>query len=225
MPPAANSLLKRVEQLRAGVRRRSPQQVAQLIGARFIAGANGEDTLLLRYWGVEVVIATPQLEARDAASGRPLDALAQAMLAYYLHESDGASLAHRWIAFSQLPDGIFYAASYQGYTGQTLLRHFGRESDRFVLAARAAGGEPAEFADVSFAFRALPRVELLAACWLGDEDFPPSYRILFDAHAFHHIPSEGCAILGSLLTKMILRHDSPGADPPTNEVSRLSRSQ
>ena len=138
------------------------------------------------------------------------------MLAYYLHGSDGTLPAGRWIAFSELPDGAFYASAHQGYTGQVLQRHFGADYARFRAAAEAAGGAAVKFAVVAFAFQALPRVQLLAACWRGDEDFPPSYRILFDAHIAHHLPTEGCAILGSMLTRLVLRNDAqtqaPSAD-------------
>jgi hypothetical protein len=36
--------------------------------------------------------------------------------------------------------------------------------------------------------------------WEGDEDFPSTYQILFDAAVSHHLPTDACAILGSILT-------------------------
>jgi hypothetical protein len=59
--------------------------------------------------------------------------------------------------------------------------------------------------ELAFAYQVLPHVRLLAACWLGDEEFPPSYRVLFDAAAGHHLTTDAYAILGSMLTRRLLR--------------------
>jgi hypothetical protein len=40
--------------------------------------------------------------------------------------------------------------------------------------------------------------------WLGDEDFPSSCKILFDASASHYLPIDGSAILGSMLVRKLL---------------------
>jgi hypothetical protein len=39
---------------------------------------------------------------------------------------------------------------------------------------------------------------------LGDENFPASCQILFDASACHYLPTDVCAILGSMLTRKLL---------------------
>jgi len=86
-----------------------------------------------------------------------------------------------------------------------LLKTFGDDAPAFETALQNAGGERLSFADVSYAFQVLPKLALLAACWLGDEDFPSSYRILFDASASYHLSTDGCAILGSMLTRQVIR--------------------
>jgi hypothetical protein len=61
------------------------------------------------------------------------------------------------------------------------------------------------FGDVSFKYQALPLVPLLVVAWLGDEDFPPNYQVLFDTNASHHLPTDAYAILGSTLTKRLIK--------------------
>jgi hypothetical protein len=39
--------------------------------------------------------------------------------------------------------------------------------------------------------------------WLGEEEFPSSAKILFDATATHYLPIDVCAILGSMLVSRI----------------------
>jgi hypothetical protein len=43
--------------------------------------------------------------------------------------------------------------------------------------------------------------------WLGDEDFPPSARVLFDASAGQHLPTDAFALLGSTLTHRLIATD------------------
>ena len=59
--------------------------------------------------------------------------------------------------------------------------------------------------DAAQAYQVLPFVKLLVACWQGDEDFPSSYRVLFDAAAGRHLTTDAYAILGSMLTRRIIR--------------------
>jgi hypothetical protein len=84
-----------------------------------------------------------------------------------------------------------------------LAQRFSQGADQFAAAALAIGGAPLPFADLAFAFRPLPCAPLLIACWQGDEDFPASCRILFDASAPRHLSTDACAILGSMLARRL----------------------
>ncbi len=45
--------------------------------------------------------------------------------------------------------------------------------------------------------RGLPSVPVY---WMGDDEFPPSYKILFEDTTDYHLPTDACAILASMLT-------------------------
>ncbi|MBX3056210.1 MAG: DUF3786 domain-containing protein [Anaerolineae bacterium] len=85
-----------------------------------------------------------------------------------------------------------------------LAQAFGEDVPRFTATAVTLGGQSESFADVAFSFQPLPLVGILVVCWLGDEEFPTAYQILFDAHISHHLPTDACAILGSMLTRRFL---------------------
>ncbi len=131
--------------------------------------------------------------------------MTQALLAYYLSTSDGMRLTGEWIAFTVLPNGRFYTNAFQGYTGNKLARVFENDVAVFGETAVSIGGQAVEFADAAFRFQILPHVAVLVACWMGDEDFPPSYKVLFDANTSHHLPTDACAIIGSMLTGKLLK--------------------
>jgi hypothetical protein len=181
-----------------------PAILAARTGASYHPADENRGDFRLKWWSKPVRIAFPSFDARDGETDESLDVMSQAMLLYYFHDSDGTTQANSWIAFSELPDGYFYAQAFQGYTGQVLLRTFGDDASAFETALRNAGGDRLTFAGVSYAFQVLPKLALLAACWPGDEDFPSSYRILFDASSSHHLSTDGCAILGSMLTRRII---------------------
>ena len=205
MSPSSIPLADRVAELRADLQSADPTILATRTGADYRPLAENRGEFDLPFWGRAVTLSFPDLVARDSANESPLDVMSQAMLVYYFHDSDETPQAYRWIAFSELPDGNFYTQAFQSYTGQALLQAFGDDASAFEAALQKAGGDRLSFADVSYAFQVLPKVAMMAACWLGDEDFPSSYRILFDASTSHHLPTEGCAILGSMLTRKVIR--------------------
>jgi hypothetical protein len=45
-----------------------------------------------------------------------------------------------------------------------------------------------------------------AVYWQGDEDFPSTCQLLFDASVSRCLPTDACAVLGSALTRMLIKH-------------------
>jgi hypothetical protein len=203
--PQPGHLPHRVAELRQQLARFNPTTFAVRTGAVYISTGEGRGQFRLPLWGREIHLSWPDLIASDPQSSRELSVDQQALVVYYFHTCDGTPLAGSWISFSELPGGGFYAQAYQGYTGNELARSFGDDTSTFERAALTAGGYPVPFADLAFAFPLLPRLSLLAAYWAGDEDFPPSMRVLFDAAAEHHLPMDVCAIAGGMLTRRILK--------------------
>jgi hypothetical protein len=202
------NLARRIEDLYAKLRIADPNKLAKNTGATYVAVDDGHGEFLLSLWSQEIRFSFPDFQGSDLRTGQPLGLLDEAMLAYYFTISDGTLPEGQWIAFSELPDGNFYAQAFQGYTGNKLLKTFGEDIESFSRAAVETNGRRVNFADRAFVFQALPQVSLMAVCWQGDEDFPPSYRLLFDGAASHHLSTDACAILGSTLTtRLVKAHD------------------
>jgi hypothetical protein len=203
--PDPTRLSRRIEELHEKLRIVDPNILAKNTGATYIVVDGDRGEFLLSLWLQKIRLSFPDFQANDIRTGQPLGLLDEAMLAYYFTISDGTLPEGRWIAFSELPDGSFYAQAFQGYTGNKLLKTFGEDIEGFSRAAVETGGLRVNFADRAFIFQALPRVSLMAACWQGDEDFPASYRLLFDGAASHHLSTDACAILGSTLTGRLVK--------------------
>jgi len=195
-----NRLAVRVDEIRAWLRQAEPSRLAQNTGSN-LDGCQ----FALKMWGTDVFVLYPELVAQNAHTGRELALLEQAIIAYYFYTADGTRPSGKWISFSEVPEGRFYIQAFQNYTGRKLAQAFGNDEDTFADFALSLGGQPYPFGDLAFRFQALPFIPLLLTCWFGDEDLSPAYRVLFDAHISHHLPADGCAILGSSLTSMLLQ--------------------
>ena len=209
--PAAspNQLARRVEEIKASLGALNPVFLADRIGASYTPGDENEGVFSMSYWGRDISLTYPDFTCKYMDNEEELGLMDQAMLAYYLATSDGTPLTGRWIAFSELPDGTFYTQAFQGYTGGELAKLFGNDIVGFTEAAASVRGSmPVSRespGDAAQAYQVLPFVKLLVACWQGDEDFPSSYRVLFDAAAGRHLTTDAYAILGSMLTRRIIR--------------------
>jgi hypothetical protein len=189
-------LAARADELRAALRILPPDLIASRSGSTY---DTSREEFHIPFWGVERVLSFPELTSETISTFH------QTLLLYYLITADGAAQTGKWVSFADLPDGRTYNAAFQGYTGNELVKRFGNSLDEFHRACLACGGSLVEVGDASYIFQALPRIPLLATYWLGDDEFPSSCKILFDASAAHYMTLEGCAILGSALTQKIIK--------------------
>jgi hypothetical protein len=200
-----NPLGDRVNELREKLKTKNPEALAARTGAIYTPKGDSDGEFKLAFWSQDVVIGFPGFAGTYTSSGEEINTFDMTMLAYYFDVSDGAPIAGEWIAYNQIPGGLFYAQAFQGYTGNELAKVFGNDSEAFMEANEKLSGRREFFGNLSYSYQVLPRVPLMVVCWLGDEDFPPSYRMLFDSNAHHHLVTDAYAILGSNLTRKLIK--------------------
>ncbi|HJX39377.1 MAG TPA: DUF3786 domain-containing protein [Anaerolineae bacterium] len=182
-----------------------PVLLAARTGTAFERSNKGQGYFELPYISQTFHVSYPQFEAQDPETGKECWPGLRFLFLHYFHKADGAPLAHRWIAYRELPDGMFYFHAFQGYTGARLLKTFDNDLQRFKDAALATEGEAISHGDAGFLFWALPRIPMAVVYWLGDDEFPPNANVLFDASAGHYLSTDGLAVLGSELCSKIIR--------------------
>jgi hypothetical protein len=193
------SMARQLDTLRGEVRDKLPEELAFRCGSFFEAGE-----MLLKYWGEEVAISWPELEARYTGSGTACSTFDTAMLLYYLRSADGVPMADEWVSYRELPGGGFYHQAFQGYSGDRIAQAYGDDPAAFDRAALALGGwRLSGLAAHAFAFEALPRIRLAAILWPGDEEFPARAAVLFDGAAGHYMTIDGLALLGAGLARRL----------------------
>lgn len=205
MHPSKPALASRVDELREALRHVPANLLAERTGANYQALGPGRGEFRLSLLNTPTLITYPDLVGFDAKDDE-LPLPVQAVLAYYLHTSDGAPLTGQWISFADLPDGRVYNQAFQGYSGDELVKAFRLEVEAFRSACERIGGMAALTGDAAYIFHALPRLPLLVNYWCGDDDFPSSCKILFDSSVSHYLPTDVCAILGSMLTRKLVKN-------------------
>jgi len=203
-PKLAEHLTARVEQMRVELRGADLRELAARSGTEIGAREDGS-ALQLDLMGRALQVTFPSLLVCDRQTGESLPIATQALVLYYLSTADDTPIEGRWVSFADLPDGRFYNRAFQGYTGMEITRCIGNDLHAFENAARKVGGREIAYGDAAFAFRALPRVNLALIYHRGDDDFPASCQVLFDASTGHYLPIDVSAILGSMLARAIVR--------------------
>ncbi len=196
-------LERRADELRSDLLAMPPEQLAALTDT-VLKGNDQEKFFLFSYWGKPVELSCQDYVARDQASQGILPPVHQAMILYYFFSSRGSTEPGKWISFSELADGQFYNAAFQGYTSKKLLQHFKDDYAAFHKANQNLCGEKTSFGDGAYRYQVLPKVAILLVYWQGDDEFPPSYKILFEDIVDYHLPTDACAILASMLTGKLI---------------------
>lgn len=201
MPPTSPSDALIAARDRA--RRLDPGRAADACAARYEGDAE-QGTFEIPFLGGCVRLTFPGFEFAEDSPPVPEHILA--LLVHHLATSDGTPPTGRIVSFAQLPDGVFYAKAFRGYSGAAIARAFGGAPDALDTAVESLAGTAVDAAaDRAWRLPALPRVPLYLHWWEGDEEFEPRAEILFDETASHHLPTDGCAILGSWLTACLRR--------------------
>ena len=175
-----------------------------------VAGRSGatidqDGNLRLAFLRREYMIDQAGWTVKCADDGTTPLSLMQSLILTYLHMSDGTPPLDRWLGFRELPNGLFYAQAFQGYTGAVLVRDLHGEVAAFKQASEKLEGAPFAHGDAGYVFQVLPRVKLAVSMWAGGDEFPSQAQVLFQESAPHYLMTDGLAIIGSLLIGQIVK--------------------
>ncbi len=190
-----------VEEARATLLTVSPDKIALRSGCQ----RDAEGRFRLTFLGQEYLISPDDFTVRRADSGAETPTFLSSIILTYLATADGTTPSGRLVGFRDLPDGMFYAVAFQGYTGLRLVRELRGGIAALRRAAESLGGRPLDLGDAGYSFQVLPHVLLALVYWEGDDEFPSQARVLFEDSAAHYMPIYGLALLGSQLVSRVLK--------------------
>jgi hypothetical protein len=123
---------------------------------------------------------TEEMELLGRLGDFSKDSVLALVILHYLLFARNKPLANKWVSEKDLPGGgLFFTASHTLPMGP-LAEAFDARPGLLDAVARSIGGERVKSQGVSFQFRILPRIPVQIIFWSSDEEFEPSFHILFD---------------------------------------------
>lgn len=166
-------------------------------------GSGSRGSVLLSCFGHPMRISLPDCSFDTSAC---VDHFTLKVLALrYLAKADDSPITGEWVAYRDLPGGMFYAATIPPTVEEPLAEVLGAERWALSDAAPSLNGRELEYGDESFAFYAYPRVPLLVVLHWGDDEFPPAVRLLFDRCVSHYLNTDDCKVLATQTASMLIR--------------------
>jgi len=178
------------------------EERAKKAGANYEKGKSGEK-ITLHFFSEPYHIQFPQIEFYSP-SKKVVSLVTRILLLHYLIRADGNPLTGKWVAYKDIPGGFLYARVFARRVTEPLQRRFGKSAKSFKETGIRSGGESVEIGDASFILHAFPCVPLQYVLWEGDEEFPPSVQLLFDASVDHYLTLEDMVVLGQVTTGRLI---------------------
>ena len=182
------------------------EERAKRAGVDYEKEENGEK-ILIPFFFEPYSIRFPQVEFYSPAK-KTVSLVTRALLLHYLLRADGTPLTGKWVAYKDIPGGLLYASVLGRRVTEPLARRFGKSAESFQKIGNTLKGEPAGIGDASFTLRVLPRVSLQFILWEGDEEFPPSVQLLFDASVNHYLSLEDIVVLSQMAAGRLLHRST-----------------
>lgn len=160
-------------------------------------------TFSFRFLGEEATLSWPDGVMIWSNHGRVTSYVIGILVLRYFALGSFVPLTGQKITYKEIPDGLVYYPNFSSRTIQGLAKAFGEEPTLFDL--KAPGLQPAELGDRSVVIELLNGVPVTYVGWEGDEEFPPSANILFDASIKYFFNAEDLAVLPDLGITWLIR--------------------
>ncbi len=195
---------RRAGELRTDILTVSFDRLVARSGCASLSTGSGTGKIFFNYFDKPVVCNYPEIIFYSEA-GNLFSEFQQLLFLYYFATADGTELTQKYVTFADLPGGRMYSLAFQGYSGDELVKRFKEDLRGFQRACELEGGQLISLGHAAYEFSVLPRVTIQLVYWQGDEDFSSSCKILFDAAITHYLPIDACAIIGSNVTKKLIK--------------------
>jgi len=175
------------------------ERQCQLAGADYKIIRAGEALISLLLMERVYQIRYPEGEVTCRDNPRNVGLMEKAILLRYLNNAREANGEERLVGFSELPSGSFYNPAFSERVVKPFIDFFGREPEKLKWAAKRLGGVEVPFGDVGVKIPFLPKVKISFIIWRGDDEFPPSGKILFNSNISSYLSTEGVVIASEML--------------------------
>ncbi len=121
---------------------------------------------------------------------------------YYYTKARDEGIAGEWVKFNSLSGSWACRFSYDEEDVNALAEAFTKDKEKAAKALESFGATPADYGDLAYEISFLPMVRVLLVFEDGDEEFPPSVRLLYDKNSIYYLPHE---MLGNISWMLVSR--------------------
>jgi hypothetical protein len=182
------------------------EERAKKTGADYQKGEDGAK-IIVDFFSEPYHIQFPQI-GFYSPSKKTVSLVTRILLLHYLIRADGSPLTGKWVGYKDIPGGLLYAGVFAKRVTEPLARKFGNSAKWFKEIGNKLGGKLVEVGDASFILRAFSFIPLQYVLWEGDEEFPPSVQLLFDASVDHYLSLEDIVVLGQVATGRLIHQST-----------------
>ncbi len=163
-----------------------------------------EKILLIEYFGEKIAVDAGlekvyypkrQKDSKDPDGSAPVDVFSSSIILHYLNNADGTNLSGKWIAYRELPDGMFYFRTIPGVL-ESLVKKYESSSEILIKKIEMHGGKRRPGSAGGAIIFPFPYFPILVILEEKSEEFEAAARVLFDSNSCHYIKTD--------IVKMIL---------------------
>ena len=164
----------------------------------------GAAYLSIPFFDENIELAVPGFVFKSA-KGSNITLTAKIIILHYLIQASGAQVGAGIKPYEDIPGCRVYLPVFERRVVTPLLRAFGYSRDAFSAAGKALGGKAEEYGNASFTLYAFPRLPITFILWEGEDEFPPSIKVLLDQSIHTYLPLEDIVVVSKMAATRILK--------------------
>ncbi len=173
-------------------------------GARY-QEIDSQKVISIKYLNQSYQITLHDIEISLMDSEEKVPIRDKILILHYLTRAKGTPMANKVIVYKELPEGTNYFPTFSKRAIKPLLDRFGKEPERLIDAAGKLGGHKEDYGDVAVTINAFSYVSITLVLWRGDDEFPPSGSIMFDATISDYLSTEDITVLCETITWRLIK--------------------
>ncbi|OGS41467.1 MAG: hypothetical protein A3K67_04000 [Euryarchaeota archaeon RBG_16_62_10] len=140
------------------------------------------------------------------ASERPtaFNLYLQILVLHYLAGAGKAQVANRLVSFRDFEGGALYYSAFKERAIDVIAKEFGTKPEILKHIGEVLRAESVRTGTVGMKIHFFPKLPVVVALWVGDEEVPASANILFDANAGKMLPTEDLSVVGGAVARRVV---------------------
>jgi hypothetical protein len=161
-------------------------------------------TVDVQYFDETITLKVPDFLFKSS-KGSNVNLVTKIIILHYINTANGSLPGIEKISYGDIPGLAGYLPVFEQRVARPLVAAFGFDKFVFLETGIAMGGIKEDYGDASFTLYALPRVPITFILWEGDEEFPPSMKMLFDPSITGYLPLEDITVISKLASTRIVK--------------------